>query len=248
MATIDAELAPPGTRLAPRQNLGATERAISVAAAALASGLAIRQRGASGAALAVIGALLTARGLSGHAPIKRLAGFAPDEKAAAEAAGWSNAALVGRSVTVNAPRQMVYDRFRQIGEWPKFMVNVDRIDVLDDKRSRWVVEAPGGQTVEWTSTITEERSGEFLAWRADEGALVPNTGRIEFRDAPGKRGTEIHATIAYKPPGGALGRAVAKLTQREPGIQLRRDLKRFKSLVETGEISTNEPQGTAPKA
>ena len=67
-------------------------------------------------------------------------------------------------------------------------------------------------------------------------------------DAPAGRGTEIHGVVAYEPPGGSLVRYAAKLTQREPGIQLRRDLKRFKSLIETGEIAVNEPQGTIPKA
>ena len=45
--------------------------------------------------------------------------------------------------------------------------------------------------------------------------------------------------IAYDPPGGVIGELVAKLFQREPRIQTRRDLRRFKQLMETGEIATN---------
>lgn len=245
---IDAELAPPGTRLGPRKNLGAAERGLSLAAGTLAAGLAARQRGLAGMALGLVSSLLVARGLTGSSTVLRTFGEAPDEQAAAKLAGWSSAAVVGRSVTINAQRAAVFERFRDIGRWPSFMVNIARIDVLDAQRSHWVVEAPGGQTVEWDATITEEQPGDFIAWSSDPGASVPNAGRIEFRDAGRGRGTEVHATVVYRPPGGSLGRYLAKLTQQEPGIQARRDLKRFKSLIETGEIATNAPQGTQPTA
>jgi uncharacterized membrane protein len=45
--------------------------------------------------------------------------------------------------------------------------------------------------------------------------------------------------VAYKPPAGELGRLVAKLFQREPEVQARHDLKRFKMLMEAGEIATS---------
>ena len=48
----------------------------------------------------------------------------------------------------------------------------------------------------------------------------------------------VRAVIAYDPPGGAIGQLIAKLFQREPRIQTRRDLHRFKQLMEAGEIAT----------
>jgi len=120
--------------------------------------------------------------------------------------------------------------------------------VQDAKHSHWVVRAPGGMTVEWDSIVTEDRPGELISWEAAPGASVANHGTVEFKDAPQHRGTEVHLTVVYRPPGGSIGRLAAKLTQKEPGIQARRDLKRFKMLVEAGEIATNLPQGTHPKA
>jgi uncharacterized membrane protein len=35
-----------------------------------------------------------------------------------------------------------------------------------------------------------------------------------------------------------IGKLIAKMFQREPAIQARRDLRRFKQLMETGEIAT----------
>ena len=146
--------------------------------------------------------------------------------------------LIGRSVTIRRPRAELYAYWRDFTNLPTFMENVERIDPLDNRRSRWTVKAPGEGTVEWTAAITDEREGEYIAWASEEGADVPNSGRIEFRDAQGDRGTIVTATILYDPPAGLVGKLIAKMSQREPAIQARRDLRRFKQPMETGEVAT----------
>lgn len=146
-------------------------------------------------------------------------------------------ALIGRAVTINRPATELFAYFRDFTNLPSFMENVVRIDVRDATHSHWVVKAPAGRTVEWDATITEEVENASLTWQSDEGADVPNSGRITFREA-GARGTVVTATFAYDPPGGTVGKLIAKLFQREPAIQARRDLRRFKQLMETGEIAT----------
>jgi uncharacterized membrane protein len=146
--------------------------------------------------------------------------------------------LVGKSVTINKPRAELYAYWRDFANLATFMENIERIDVIDHQRSHWVVRAPAGRTVEWDAIITQERAGELIAWTSADGAQVPNSGRIEFRDA-GARGTVVSATILYDPPAGMVGRVVAMMFQREPAIQARRELRRFKQLMETGEIATS---------
>ncbi len=145
--------------------------------------------------------------------------------------------LIGRAVTINRPAGELFAYYRDFTNLPTFMENVERIDVLDLKRSHWVVRAPAGRTVEWTAVVTEEAQDSFIAWASEDGADIANSGRIEFRDA-GARGTVVTATIAYDPPAGTVGKLVAKLFQRDPSIQARRDLRRFKQLMETGEVAT----------
>ena len=145
--------------------------------------------------------------------------------------------LIGRSVTINRPRDELFAYWRDFSNLPSFMDNVEHIDILSATTSHWVVKAPAGRTVEWDAKITEEKAGELIAWTSGEGSDVPNRGRIEFRDA-GARGTIVTATIAYDPPAGMVGKVIAKLFQREPAIQARRDLRRFKQLMETGEVAT----------
>ena len=172
----------------------------------------------------------------------------PDDARKHKADRESDDATAVRAVTIGKPRQEVFAFFRDFENLSRFMENIERIDVLDDKRSHWVVKAPAGHGVEWDSTLTEEESGRLLAWTTGPDAEVKNHGRVEFRDAPGGRGTEIHATIVYEPPGGALGKLIATLFQKEPGQQAKRDLRRLKMLMETGEVSTSEYEiGAAPR-
>ncbi len=148
-------------------------------------------------------------------------------------------ALVSRTVTVNRSRQELYDFWRDFTNFPQFMDNIRSVEKLDERRSRWTIEAPAGAKVEFVSRITEEEPGRLIAWHSEEGADVNNSGRIEFVDAGPGRGTMVRATISYDPPGGTAGRLVAKLFQREPNVQARRDLRRFKQLMETGEITSS---------
>ena len=157
-------------------------------------------------------------------------------------------AVIARAVTINRPREELYAFWRDFSNLPKFMENIDSITVADDKRSHWVVKAPAGKTVEWDAILIKEEPGRLLVWESGPGADIKNGGQVEFKDAPGGRGTEVHATIVYEPPGGRFGEFIAKLFQKDPGVEARRDLRRFKQLMETGEISTTKSPGAAPRA
>ena len=172
-------------------------------------------------------------------------------KAAAEVSGepaLEHFELVGRTVTVGRPREDVYRFWRDLSNLSAFLENIESIRVIDEARSHWVVKAPAGQTVEWDSVIDEDRSNELISWTATPESSIRHAGRVEFRDAPGGRGTQVTATILYDAPAGKFGAILAKLFQREPKVQARRDLRRFKQLMETGEIATAEPLDAAPRA
>jgi len=147
-------------------------------------------------------------------------------------------ALVAETVTINCPAQELYAFWRRPANLVAVMDNIASIEPIDDTRSRWTVKAPAGREVSWESVITNDVPGKELTWQSAPGADIANSGRIEFQDA-GARGTVVRAVIAYDPPGGAIGQLIAKLFQREPRLQARRDLRRFKQLMETGEIATS---------
>ncbi len=167
--------------------------------------------------------------------------------AAAEARGWDEASLAARTVTINLPRAEVFAFWRDFANLQLFMENIVSVSVIDARTSHWVVAAPAGKTVEWDSLITEEIENELIVWESAPGADIKNTGRIEFRDGPPGRGTEVSATIVYDPPGGDIGKLIAKLFQKEPKVQARQDMRRLKQLLETGEISRSDAPDAAPR-
>jgi uncharacterized membrane protein len=156
--------------------------------------------------------------------------------------------LVGRTVTIDKPREELYAFWRDFSNLPRFMHHIRSVTESSAGRSHWVVEAPGGKSVEWDSEITDDRPGQAIAWRSLPEAGVRNSGRVEFADSPDGRGSIVRVTLAYDPPGGTVGKVIAKLFQEEPEIQARRDLRRFKQLMETGEVSTARPPDAAPRA
>ena len=107
---------------------------------------------------------------------------ARDDEVQAGAAGREGEnAVIGRTVTINRPREEIYRFWRDFPNLAGIMENVERIEVIDDRRSHWFVKAPAGKSVDWE----------------------------------------------------------AKLFQREPNVQARRDLRRLKQFLETGEVTSS---------
>lgn len=153
-------------------------------------------------------------------------------------------AVVGKTVTINKPRNELYAFWRDFNNLPKFMENIADVRKEPDGTFRWRVAAPAGQTVTVVTEIVEERENELIAWRSTPASEIDTEGRVRFTDAPAGRGTQVEAIVAYKPPGGELGRLVARLFRREPRDQGRHEMKRFKMLMEAGEIATSRNTNT----
>ena len=149
------------------------------------------------------------------------------------------------TTTVNKPPREVYEFWRGLERLPEFMAHVDEVRWLDHTTTHWSVTAPLGRTVEWDARITADVPGERLAWESLEGADVRNEGEVRFAPAPGGRGTEVTVTLRYAAPGGKLGEWVARLQGEDPHQQVQDDLRRFKQVVETGEVvrSDGAPRG-----
>lgn len=153
------------------------------------------------------------------------------------------------TTTVRKSPQEVYAYWRSLERLPDFMAHVNDITITSDTHSHWKVAGPGGVEVEWDAQITQDEPGETLAWQStgDTGARagVNNEGSVRFVKAPGDQGTEVHVSLSYDMPGGKAGELVARLMGEDPHQQLDDDLRRFKQVMETGEIirSDGAPEG-----
>jgi uncharacterized membrane protein len=152
------------------------------------------------------------------------------------------------SVLANCEPSRAYQFWRRLENLPQFMHHLHSVSVIDNRRSRWTAYGPGSSLIDWTAEIVAERDNEIIAWRSVEGSDVQVDGSVEFRTAPGNRGTFVDATIQYRAPAGALGSKVAKMFGKDPAFLMEQNLRRFKALIETGEIPTVEGQAHGPRS
>jgi uncharacterized membrane protein len=157
------------------------------------------------------------------------------ESAARPAARRPPGIRVRKAITIDRPRDEVYRFWRNFENLPRFMQHLERVRVLDARRSRWVARAPAGASVEWTAELIEDQPNELIVWRSVDGATVPNTGSVQFTPAS-HGGTAVLVELRYQPPGGRLAALVAKLFGEEPDIQVGSDLRRLKQVLELGEV------------
>ena len=97
-------------------------------------------------------------------------------------------------------------------------------------------------------TVNRERAEVERLWQSPEHRpdwIDGSAAAVRFVEAPGDRGTEIHVDLDESARGGRLGEVAQKLVGTEPLAKVKDDLKRFKQLVETGEIARSEavPEG-----
>jgi uncharacterized membrane protein len=133
------------------------------------------------------------------------------------------------------------------------MFHLSEVRQLDNNRSHWVAKLSDGLlaktlgTVEWDAEILEEVENERLVWKSVADARIDNAGEVRFVDAPNGQGTEVHVVMAYRPPAGQLGGVLMKLFNPAFEQMIKQDLRRFKQLLETGEITTIEGQPSGRK-
>ena len=144
------------------------------------------------------------------------------------------------SCIVNRTPEEVHSFWRDFQNLPRFMRHLESVEDLGDGRSHWTVKGPAGTTVEWDATIIADVPGEIITWRSLEDADVDHAGAVRFERAPGDRGTIVKVNIEYQPMGGVIGASIAKLFGEEPEQQLDDDLRRFKQVMEVGEVVVSE--------
>jgi uncharacterized membrane protein len=143
---------------------------------------------------------------------------------------------VKTSITIGRPIGEVYGFWRNFENLPRFMSHLQSVQVLDGRRSHWTAVGPGNMRLEWDAETVEDRTEELISWRSLPGGQVDTAGYVQFRQAPGGRGTEVMVEMRYDPPGGVVGASIAKLFGESGQEVVNRDLQAFKNVLETGEV------------
>jgi uncharacterized membrane protein len=244
-------------------NLGGPDRTASLLGGGLLILYGLRRRNWTSLGLGAAGVALIRRGLRGHSRLYTSIGLSSRGgtlHADHAEVRPEQALCVRRTTTIAREPAELYAAWREFEGLPRFMEHLERVDVVSPTRSHWVARAPAGRKIEWDAEIVEDREGERIAWRTIQPTDLPHDGAIEFRPAPGGRGTEVEVTLEYEPPGGRFGRALAGALDDPPGgrfgrsltellgispaQQVRHSLRRFKQIMEAGEVPTTKGQSS----
>ena len=227
-------------------NVGDTERWLSLLGGGALALLGLSRRSLPGLGLAAVGGSLLYRGASGHCSLYQALGVSTAEaRGPATAVPASHGFKVEESVLVNRPAAELFRYWRNSENLGRFMQNLQSVTV-HGSRSHWVACGPLGMKVEWDAEIYTERENELIGWRSLEGSAVDTAGSVHFVPQGHDRGTLVRVALKYDPPGGKAGAVLAGLFGKAPESLVREDLRRFKRVMETGEIPTTEgqPKGT----
>jgi len=194
---------------------------------------------------ALLGGGMVCRGATGHCSVYQSLGVNT-----AGQRGQRSSIPAGHGVkmevaqTINRPREELYRFWRNFENLPRFMEFLQSVKSTGDNRTHWVARGPMGVSFEWDSEVITDTTNELIGWRSLPGSQVDTAGSVHFTQAPGNRGTEVRVVMKYDPPGGKVGDLIARMFGRAPDQQLKEDLRRFKQLMETGEIPTTRGQAS----
>jgi uncharacterized membrane protein len=222
-------------------NVGDKERMYSVLGGAALGLYGLSRFSLGGLVLAAVGGSLVYRGMTGLCSL-----YLALEVSTAEPLGSATSVRAGHGVKVeettivNRDAATLWRFWRKLENLGRFMQHLERVQEIDQRRSRWAARGPLGSTVQWEAEIINEKENELIAWRSVEGSEVDTAGSVHFRELPDGRGTEVHVSLKYDAHSAQLAAPLARLLGAEPRVQIREDLRRFKHVMESGEAATVE--------
>jgi uncharacterized membrane protein len=138
---------------------------------------------------------------------------------------------VKKTITVNAPVDVVYRAWHNFENLPRFMENIEEVRVVSRGRSHWKAKGPLGIAPEWDAEITLDEPDRAIGWRSIEGSGTKTAGRVTFKGR--NASTDLDVTLEYEAPAGVLGEALS-IIFADPERQVDEDLHRFKEIMERG--------------
>jgi uncharacterized membrane protein len=232
-ADAEASAIPPATGTS-TLNVGTPERIVSALGGAALAVMGLRDlKSPAGVSMLLTGGFLLVRGVSGYCAVNNAIGRNTARKQ-------GSPVEVKTTVSLNKPRSEVYSFWRRFENLPKFMKHLEKVEEIDQTRSKWTAKGPAGVgSVSWESEIVEDHQNELISWRSLPGSTVDNAGQVRFVETP--RGTDIRVQITYRLPGGDVGAAAAKLVSPMAEKMMRDDVRDLKNVMENGNLAGESP-------
>lgn len=220
----------PGSRIpAPgiSANVGSIERVVTLAAGAALLGYAWRHRSRG---LGLTSAGLIARGATGFCPAYAALGV--DHSDTRHALSGAKGVHVREAIIVNATPEELYSFWRQLERLPLVMPQLESVEQIDFRLSRWTAKTLGQMPVSWTAEIINEVPFETIAWKTLPGESIQHAGSVVFKRLPATDSTDVRVHLQYSPPGGKAAAWFAALMGQDPAKLTREGLQALKQRFE----------------
>jgi uncharacterized membrane protein len=214
-------------------NLGLTARWASILGGVSIISYGLKKGSTAGKIVSIMfGGDLVYGGTTGHSPLLNALGLRLGGTRLGKSVSipYQQGIRVDADITIARPPEELYSFWRNLENLPRFMRHLQRVTMIDSRRSHWVAECMAGQTVEWDAEIVNDQPPGLIGWRSLPGADVDTAGSVHFKRA--SNGADVHVELQYLPPAGKLGAAFAKLMGNDPADQVKQDLKRLKRALE----------------
>jgi uncharacterized membrane protein len=235
-------------------NVSQPERMLSILGGTGAIAFGLTKRNTAGYMMAALGGALLWRGISGHSNVYQLFGINTAERGYEHGTGseagvpYELGVRVDEEMPIQKTPEELYRFWRNLENLPRFMDHLECVRVIDDRTSHWAARGPAGYCVEWDAEIVNDIENEVIGWRSLKGSQVENGGSVRFERSPDGEGTIVKVSLQYNPPAGYVGAMIARMFGSAPERTIISDLRRFKELMETGNItSTAQGPRSRPK-
>ncbi len=152
-----------------------------------------------------------------------------------------NGVHVIEAMTILQPVERLYSVWRDFARLPNFLRHVESVQILDEQRSRWKIMSSVG-ALQWDAAIIEDKVNEIISWRTLGNADVDSAGSVRFTALPHLNATQVVVNLRYDTVGDKLIAWFTSLFGQSAEAMIREDLRRFKQVLETGEIATTQGQ------
>jgi uncharacterized membrane protein len=224
-----------------RVNVGTTERSLSAFTGAALTIYGLLRRGRINPGLTLLAGEALYRGLTGHSFLYQALGIntVENDPTVSNIPGMGGI-RIHRSMTINRPADDLFAFWSNFEQAPQYMGSIASVTKTDERTAHWSAKGPGGNTVEWDTEITQLNPPSLIAWqvRGTPIQTVARAGKITFVPATNGRGTIATLELDFLQGIGSIVSRLGKISTLLPETVTRETLRRFKELMEAGELPT----------
>lgn len=135
------------------------------------------------------------------------------------------------SFVVPHPVEIVFAFCRDFENFPLFIGALREVRDYGDGRSHWCASTPTGGTIEWDTVTTKYIPNRVVAWTSVADSPIETSARLRF--VPEGTDTCVKIDASYQVVEGSLADAVAALTTPQRSDELRADVLRLGSYLDS---------------